>query len=73
MKAKELRDKTIEELSAKEADFKKELFNLKMQHATGQGENPMMLKSLKKDVARIKTIIAEKTIVSSEKKGALDE
>ncbi len=60
MKAKELRDKTIEELNAKEADFKKELFNLRMQHATGQGENPMMLRSLKKDVARVKTLIAEK-------------
>ncbi len=60
MKAKELRDKTIEELSAQEADFKKELFNLKMQHATGQGENPMMLKSLKRDIARVKTIISAK-------------
>jgi large subunit ribosomal protein L29 len=60
MKAKELRDKTVEELSVKEADFKKELFNLRMQHATGQGENPMMLKSLKRDIARVKTIIALK-------------
>ncbi len=60
MKAKELRDKTIEELSVQEADFKKELFNLRMQHATGQGENPMMLKSLKKDIARVKTVISAK-------------
>ena len=60
MKAKELKDKTIEDLQAKEADFKKELFNLKMQHATGQGENPMMLKNLKRDIARVKTIILAK-------------
>ena len=60
MKAKELRDKTIEELQSKEADFKKELFNLKMQHATGQGENPMISKHLKRDIARVKTIIALK-------------
>lgn len=73
MKTKELRDKTIDELSAKEADFKKELFNLKMQHATGQGENPMVLKGLKKDIARVKTLIAEKTIISSKEKGAVDE
>ena len=67
MKAKELRDKTAQELQAQEADFKKELFNLKMQHATGQGENPMMLRSLKKDIARVKTIITLK------QKGAKDE
>ncbi len=73
MKAKELRDKTIEELGAKEADFRKELFNLKMQHATGQGENPMMLKILKKDVARVKTIITEKTKNAAKQKGAVDE
>ncbi len=60
MKAKELREKTLEELKGKEADFKKELFNLRMQHATGQGENPMMLRLLRKDVARVKTIIAQK-------------
>lgn len=57
---KELKKKSVEELNAKEADFKKELFNLKMQHATGQGENPMMLKNLKKDIARVKTVIALK-------------
>ncbi|MBE9531932.1 MAG: 50S ribosomal protein L29 [Proteobacteria bacterium] len=57
---KELKGKTIAELNAKEADFKKELFNLKMQHATGQGENPMMLKTLKRDIARVKTIISDK-------------
>lgn len=60
MKAKELRDKSVGELQAKEADFKKELFNLRMQHATGQGENPMMLKVIKRNIARVKTIIALK-------------
>lgn len=60
MKAKELRDKTIDELSGKEIEFKKELFNLRMQHATGQGENPMMIRHLRKDIARVKTLITEK-------------
>ncbi len=57
---KELKDKTVDELRGKEADFKKELFNLRMQHATGQGENPMMLRHLRKDIARVKTLISEK-------------
>jgi large subunit ribosomal protein L29 len=57
---KELKEKTLDELKGKEADFKKELFNLRMQHATGQGENPMVLRHLRKDIARVKTIISEK-------------
>ncbi|MEE9543578.1 MAG: 50S ribosomal protein L29 [Thermodesulfobacteriota bacterium] len=60
MKIKELRDKTLDELKGKVEDFKKELFNLRMQHATGQGENPMMLRHLRKDIARVKTLIVEK-------------
>ena len=60
MKAKDLKGKTTQELYAQEAEFKKELFNLRMQHATGQGENPMMLRSIKKDIARVKTVISAK-------------
>ncbi len=60
MKSQELRNMTVEELTAKESDFRKEYFNLRMQVATGQSENPMTLRSKRRDIARLKTIIAEK-------------
>ncbi len=61
MKARELRDLTEEELKSKEEETKDQLFKLKFQHALGQLENAMKLKSLKKDIARIKTILREKS------------
>ena len=60
MKAKELRDMTTAELEAKLADLKKDLFVLRMQHATNQLDNPNKINVVKKDIARIKTIIREK-------------
>ncbi len=60
MKAKELRDLTIEELLKKEKDFKEEMFNLRFQHSTGQLENTGRMRLLRRDVARIETIIREK-------------
>ena len=60
MKAKELRDMTTAELEAKLADLKKDLFFLRMQHATNQLDNPVKIAAVKKDIARIKTIIREK-------------
>ncbi|UCF31212.1 MAG: 50S ribosomal protein L29 [bacterium] len=60
MKAGALRDMTIEELIQKEKDLYAELFNLRFQLATNQLENPMRLPLTKKDLARVKTIIAEK-------------
>ncbi|NIO49128.1 MAG: 50S ribosomal protein L29 [Candidatus Aminicenantes bacterium] len=59
MKARELRELSEEELERKEAELKDQLFKLKFQHALGQLENAMKLKSIKKDIARIKTIIGE--------------
>ena len=59
MKARELRDLTEEELKSKEEETKDQLFKLKFQHALGQLENAMKLQNLKKDIARIKTIIRE--------------
>ena len=56
MKAIELRDLTPEELRQKYDDTKSELFNLRMQQATGQLENPVRLRHLRKDVARIRTV-----------------
>ncbi len=59
-KARELRDLSNEELLAKAADLKKELFNLRVQQAMGQIENPMRLRTLRKDIAKTKTVLKEK-------------
>ena len=60
MKATEIRNMTTEELEAKVAELKKDLFFLRMQHATNQLDNPVKIAAVKKDIARIKTIIREK-------------
>lgn len=57
---KDLRDLSNEELLAKSADLKKELFNLRVQQAMGQIENPMRLRLLRKDIAKTKTVLKEK-------------
>ncbi len=62
MKAKELKDLTVEELLKKKKDFKEEMFNLRFQHSTGQLENTARMNVLKRDVARIETIIREKEL-----------
>jgi large subunit ribosomal protein L29 len=58
--ARDLRDLSTEELVAKAADLKKELFNLRVQQAMGQIENPMRLRILRKDIAKTKTVLKEK-------------
>ncbi len=62
MKINEIRDLTAEELQAKLADLKKELFNLRFQHATNQLDNPMKIALTKKDIARVSTVIREKQL-----------
>ena len=62
MKAKELRDLKSEELIVKLNDFKSELFRLRFQLATGQLENTARIKMVKKDIARVKTILAERKL-----------
>ena len=65
MKAKEIKDlrgMTAEKLEEKLQELKKDLFMLRMQHATNQLDNPMQIAATKKDIARVKTIIREKTI-----------
>ncbi len=57
---KEIRGLSIEKLEAKLQELKKDLFMLRMQHATNQLDNPMQIAAVKKDIARIKTIIREK-------------
>ena len=60
MKAKEIKALSVEELTKKLEELKKDLFMLRMQHATNQLDNPMQLNAVKKDIARVKTIIREK-------------
>ena len=60
MKASEIRKMTPEQLNEKLTGLKKDLFYLRMQHATNQLDHPMRLHAVKKDIARIKTIIREK-------------
>ncbi len=55
----ELRNFSVDELKDKEKDFRVEIFNLKIQSATGKIEKPSRLRTLRRDVARIKTIIKE--------------
>lgn len=62
MKANELRDKTTAELEAQLDALKKDLFFLRMQHATNQLDNPIKIQSVKKDIARVKTIIREREL-----------
>ena len=60
MKAETLRELSTEELNKKVVELKEELFNLRFQMATGQLENPMQLKQVRKDIARAKTVIRER-------------
>ena len=63
MKAKELKEirgLSVEKLEEKLQELKKDLFMLRMQHATNQLDNPLQIATVKKDIARIKTIIREK-------------
>ena len=63
MKAKEIKEVrglSVEKLQEKLQELKKDLFMLRMQHATNQLDNPMKIAAVKKDIARIKTIIREK-------------
>ncbi len=62
MKAKELRELTIDELWEKHRQYKEELFNLRFQAAIGQLRNTSRIKEVKKDIARILTVIREKEL-----------
>ena len=59
---KEIRGLSVEDLNKKLNELKKDLFMLRMQHATNQLDNPLQIAAVKKDIARIKTIIREKEI-----------
>ena len=62
MELKKMREMTEVELNSELAKMKKELFNLRFQHVTGQLENPVRMREVKRDIARVKTIIREKEL-----------
>ena len=62
MKASEVRELGFEEMQRKASELREELFNLRFQHGVGQLENPQKMKQIKRDVARVQTIIREDAI-----------
>ena len=62
MALKKMREMTDIELAAELEKMKKELFNLRFQHVTGQLENPVKMREVKRNIARVKTIIREKEL-----------
>ena len=66
MEMNKFRQMTDVELSSELDKMKKELFNLRFQHVTGQLENPVKMREVKRDIARVKTIIREKKMAKAE-------
>ena len=62
MKAKEVRDLSVGELEVKLDELKEELFNLRFQLATGQLDNPMRIGEVRKNIARVKTVMREREL-----------
>ncbi|MGN1013938.1 MAG: 50S ribosomal protein L29 [Butyricicoccus sp.] len=62
MKATEIRELSAEELAVKLTDLKKDLFNLRLQHATNQLDNPTRIAEVKRDIARVNTILREREL-----------
>ena len=66
MKASEIREMSVEDINKKIAELKHELFELRMKQSTGNLEKPHMINKLRKDVARLKTVLTEKLNDGSE-------
>ncbi len=62
MKAKDIRELSTKELEEKVGELKEELFNLRFQLATGQLENPMRIREVRKSIAKVKTIVREREL-----------
>ncbi len=62
MKANEIRNLSVEELDKKLIELKKDLFMLRMQHATNHLDNPIRISNVRRDIARVKTVLREKQI-----------
>ncbi|HEY2093212.1 MAG TPA: 50S ribosomal protein L29 [Thermoanaerobaculia bacterium] len=61
MRANELRDKSIDELNTRERELREQLFKLRFQRATGRMENPMKIRDVRREIARIKTLLNERS------------
>jgi large subunit ribosomal protein L29 len=68
VKARELKEMSEAELRQKEKEVTEQLFNLKFQHATGQLENTARLPQVRKDLARVKTVLREKVLAAAKAK-----
>ena len=66
MELKKMREMSEVELNAELVKMKKDLFNLRFQHVTGQLENPVKMREVKREIARVKTIIREKELAKAE-------
>jgi len=66
MELNKIREMSEAELNAELMKMKKDLFNLRFQHVTGQLENPVLLRETRRDIARVKTIIKEKELARAE-------
>ena len=64
MKIDKVRNMSQAELASEELKLKKELYNLRIQHVTGQLENPLKMREVKRDIARVKTALREKELAS---------
>ena len=64
MKAKEIRELSVEQLNEKVLELKKDLFNLRLQHATNQLDNPIKIAEVKRDIAKIKTVLRERELAA---------
>jgi len=61
MKVNELRDKSIDELNTRQRELREQLFKLRFQRATGRIENPMKIRDVRREIARIKTLLNERS------------
>jgi large subunit ribosomal protein L29 len=61
MTTNELRDKSIDELNTRERELREQLFKLRFQRATGRMENPMKIREVRREIARIKTLLGERS------------
>jgi large subunit ribosomal protein L29 len=64
MKTGEIRDMTVDEIDARISQLQEELFRLRFRSATQELENPMLLRTLRKDIARLKTVLRERELQS---------
>ena len=66
MKTKEMRDKTDAELQNRQKELSEQLFKLRFQRATGRMENPMKIREVKREIARIKTLLNQRSRANSQ-------